>query len=181
MPRKHRRQRRPKDRMQEATAEAEAAVRAGADRLRARVERVAEAPTTWFTGEQELPKISGRVIELAEPISEAGDGVLPARTAISFATLAWNLSLLPEDVRRRELRAAAKEVEPDSLALRFEFQHMVSMLVRRKRELFPEDERFIMDYELVPAANGHTLTVMCAMPPEDEADDAENAVEGAGA
>ena len=75
------------------------------------------------------------------------------RYALQVAQLAWNADLLPDTERAIEEMAACS---PDPAGLR----RGIASLRERKRRLFPEDPRLIVEFRVEPGKDGFCLETM---------------------
>jgi len=101
-------------------------------------------------GSTGLPKLSERIIELAQPLLEDAESKKEEAISIDLSAMAWNLSLDVGKKREELLSTILKTLAPFSpfrkKALRKEFEN----LVRRKERLFPHDRRYIASWEVTP-------------------------------
>lgn len=93
-------------------------------------------------------KLSARLVEVARLL--VGDDSEPEewRTGISLAAIAWNLALLPQEMRDTEMRELLdllrekSGIEPDLLS------DLLGQLVKRKRLLYPDDQRTVLKWQV---------------------------------
>ena len=116
----------------------------------------------------ESRKMSKNILHLAEPLLEHSED---EEGALSVATIAWNLSLIPEDERgpklEKLLRPAAKKVPEIERGMRV----LLKDLVERKLELYPDDRRMILGHELARTGEDTMFNVVSTlMPPEGAKD-----------
>jgi hypothetical protein len=97
-------------------------------------------------------KMSVVLKKVAEPLLE----VLPERrqrsdvlTVMRLAMLAWDTSVMfaPEELDKA-LEKLSREVFRSDEAMREIALPLLQLLVARKRKLFPDDDRFVMDVEV---------------------------------
>jgi hypothetical protein len=90
-------------------------------------------------------RLSERLVDLIAPYREDGLTSQRYEMLIGAAATAWNLSLLPTAERPDALRQAfrnakIRDVEPAA--------EVIVALMRRKEQLFPDDRRTIMSWEV---------------------------------
>lgn len=108
-----------------------------------------------------VKKMSEVLLDFAEPLLEAcNDEQL--KGAIAIAAASWNMTFLPPEEQKAALdeliMAAAKG---DTLSDR-ETREVLHWLANRKKLLFADDNRIIIDYELVEEEAGPRLLVTSA-------------------
>ncbi|MCX7934000.1 MAG: hypothetical protein N3A66_01930 [Planctomycetota bacterium] len=93
-------------------------------------------------------RMSEALLALLEPI--LAEEKQPDENAwhanLGLACLAWNLALLQERDRERELMTVLQDLAGDDVLDRAILRKEIMDLVRRKLELFPEIERLIVDF-----------------------------------
>lgn len=101
-------------------------------------------------------RLSERLVDLIAPYRD--DGFTPARyeMLIGAAATAWNLSLLseaerPEALRQSFRRAKIRDIEAVA--------EVIVTLMRRKEQLFPDDDRTIVSWEVYESAGQCHVTV----------------------
>jgi hypothetical protein len=105
---------------------------------------------------KEHSRLSERLVDLIAPYRE--DGFTPERyeLLISAAAMGWNLSLLseterPEALRKCFRRAKVRDVEGVA--------QVIISLMRRKEQLFPDDDRPIVSWEVSESDGQWHVTV----------------------
>ncbi len=91
--------------------------------------------------------VSDAISRLIEPYGQDADDLDSFRTLVSFACVAWNLSILPrqeDDQLMEELMALTQADVEDSL----EMLALVNELMDRKNTFFPDVNRLIMDWKV---------------------------------
>lgn len=94
-------------------------------------------------------KMSEVLLDFAEPLlAELEDEDYKSMgKAISFAMAIWNSSLLPENEQKKGLEDILEIVGEDDPEMRNVGEYIVRMLLDRKKKYFPNNKRFIIDYE----------------------------------
>jgi|SRR5690348_12607992 len=102
-------------------------------------------------------KMSKVIQDFAEPLMEGVDSMEGTRNALLFAMTVWNYSLL--DAAER-----AKPEGPAALLLaQPQIKEVFELLLARKQELYPNNRRAILDYQLVPAGDGFRFNVISSL------------------
>jgi hypothetical protein len=81
------------------------------------------------------------------------------KAAITFSALCWNLALLRSEDQRTHLNNAISAIAESDPFKHREIQPFVRMLLDRKKALFADDKRLIVDYKVVEEAAGPRLLV----------------------
>jgi hypothetical protein len=93
-------------------------------------------------------KLSAALLELIEPYREQaakGGRITPM---VLLGELAWNLTLLQEEERQREIDEIFAKFFPDADAETvLDLRSILAILMLRKQLLFPDDRRLILNAE----------------------------------
>lgn len=108
-----------------------------------------------------LPALAGRLAELMAPFRGHAETLTEVRSLTAIAAFAWNLSLLPDSEHGRFLEAAIRQGAISDVV---PFRDIVSDLVERKRQLFPDDTRLIAGHEVSHSKSGFRFAVASARP-----------------
>ena len=104
-------------------------------------------------------KMSQVILDFAEPLLDAIDDDELFENAIGCAVTCWNLSFLTEKKQQRHLRAIVNELDKSHLLTRFEAEDCTRMLLERKRTLFADEKRIVVNYKVVEEEDQHHLFV----------------------
>jgi hypothetical protein len=107
-------------------------------------------------------KMSEVILDFAKPLLDAIDDEL-FENAIGCAVVCWNLSFLKEKRQQRQVRAIVKKVDKSALLTRFEAEDCVRMLLERKRILFADEKRIVVNYKIVEEEDHRHLYVMSTL------------------
>ncbi len=99
-------------------------------------------------------KMSEIILDLAKPLLEESEEFDWKLTALDLAIIAWNLSLAPEAEQQR-LQREFPQMFGDP-----ETRELFDLLLERKAELYPDNQRVIVDYEIRPKGSGHALRII---------------------
>jgi hypothetical protein len=101
-------------------------------------------------------RLSERLVDLIAPYREDGFPLERYEMLISAAAMGWNLSLLSETERPEALRQCfrdAKVRDVEGVA------QVIVSLMRRKEQLFPDDDRTIVGWEVSESDGQYHVTV----------------------
>jgi hypothetical protein len=109
-----------------------------------------------FTPRPSMGKASAALLEVADPLLELARDPDEMEKALALALLAWNLSLLPEKERMERMAKVIEGIVPgvaeDAQVNREElfdaFREIIAVLISRKLQLFPLDDRHLVDVEV---------------------------------
>lgn len=111
------------------------------------------------------PKLSARILELAEPYKDLTETDEAIRMLIDTAVLAWNIAIKPEDEHPAEIEETLKCLRaPDAKTLA-DGREILAAMVRRKLKLFPSDRRFVVNHQLTMGAENANLRVVALQLP----------------
>jgi hypothetical protein len=102
-------------------------------------------------------KASTRLIKLIEPYVEEPETRDSYEVLVIIGVLAWNLAVVPEAARLPLAEDLLRDAATSGLPLT---RAVLSNLVARKLELFPEDQRFIEKFDV--RQEGQRFTVLLA-------------------
>ena len=105
-------------------------------------------------------KMSEVILDFAEPLLDALDDDELFENAISCAVACWNLSFLPEKKQKKLVLSMVNELDKSVLLTRHEFEDCVRMLLERKRVLFADEKKIVVNYKIVEEEDHHRLLVM---------------------
>ena len=125
-----------------------------------------------------LEKISACLIELILPYLPEEAGIQAWRAGIAMAAMAWNLALLPESERDREIARMFQQAEARALDDPLLLEDLLQLLITRKLRFYPDDPRLILSWEVRKAGSRVHVTAMATLPdlpkgPEDSSLDAD--------
>jgi len=127
---------------------------------RTRLKQGSQAKADHVRRQSRRPKedwrLSERLVDLIAPYRE--NGLPPERyeMLIGAAATAWNLSLLPEARRPEVLRESLRGTKASDAEGAAE---LIVTLMRRKEQLFPEDDRPIVSWEVSESDDQCHVTV----------------------
>jgi phage gp29-like protein len=126
-------------------------------------------------------KLSAALIELCEPFELKDISTKEFEKLIALAAVAWNIAVLPKEERLEKLTAFVDEIPEMREELENEIDtvlhddskntdfapattmlHFIGAMIQRKEELFPNDDRIIMNFNIKDNPEGPYLTVASA-------------------
>jgi len=126
-------------------------------------------------------KLSAALIELCEPFEPENLSTKEFENLIALATVAWNIAVLPKAERLEKLTAFVEEMPDMKQKLENEIDtvlhddskvtdfatatttlHFIGAMIERKDELFPNDNRLIINFKVKDSPEGPHLTVSSA-------------------
>jgi hypothetical protein len=103
-----------------------------------------------------LPPLSERLTVLIAPYRDEAKTLHAYRALTTMAVLAWNLCLRPEANHERYIAKAVVRADLPDPGI---FRGIVSDLMQRKKQLFPDDARLIAGHEVSPTNDCFHLVV----------------------
>ena len=126
-------------------------------------------------------KLSTALIDLCEPFEPENLSTKEFESLIGLATVAWNIAVLPDDERLEKLAAFVEEIPEMRQELEIEIDtvlhddskdtdfapattmlHFIGAMIQRKDDLFPNDNRLILEFNVKDSPEGPHLTVSSA-------------------
>ena len=104
-----------------------------------------------------LEKMSEILLEYAKPFMDTIelDNKKEYEKAVILAMTLWNCSIMEEDPKNR--KAAKEMLKP--LMRDAESKSVMNYMLERKRQMYPNNKRMIMNYELTETPDGFNLSV----------------------
>jgi len=126
-------------------------------------------------------KLSAALIELCEPFEPDILSTKEFENLIALAAVAWNIAVLPKEERLERLTAFIETMPNMKEELESEIDtvlhddskntdfapattmlHFIGAMIQRKDELFPNDDRIVVNYKVKDNPEGPYLTVSSA-------------------
>ena len=107
-------------------------------------------------------KMSEVLLDFAEPMLESIPDSSYFDDAIAFSAVCWNLALMPSQEQRMHLNETVDAMAGSDLFKRDGIEQNIQMLLDRKKALFADNKRVIVDYEIVHEKTGPRLLVVSA-------------------
>ena len=123
-------------------------------------------------------KLSAALIELCEPFEPENLSTKEFENLIALAAVAWNIAVLPKEERLEKLTAFVDEMPKMRQELENEIGtvlhddskdtdfgpatttlHFIGAMIQRKDELFPNDNRLVLNYNVKDSLEDPHLTV----------------------
>ncbi len=116
------------------------------------------------TASSKLPKLSERILVLADRLMPEKPSEQETRVAISLAVLAWNVAVVPPEKRQEGLSVIGETMPDLNIIDRQEVENSVLKIAEVKERLFPDDRRFAINYRLVEEEGGLQFEVAATSP-----------------
>ncbi len=110
-----------------------------------------------FNPEGEI-SMSDAISQIIEPYANDAPDYNSFNNLVTFACLAWNTSILPE-AQRNEALGKIVDVIPGKMEDRFDTVALLTELMERKRKLFPNVTRMIMEYKVTDIGNDFHIAI----------------------
>lgn len=107
-------------------------------------------------------KMSEIIIDYAKPLLDAAKNEEEQKRAITIAVTIWNLSLLPEDGQSECIKEIANIIGTSDRGGTFSKNdnEILNYLIKRKKVLFSEINRMVVDYEFVETPDDFHLNIV---------------------
>lgn len=104
-----------------------------------------------------MPKISGCILELAQDLLEFAKNKSQRKKAVTAACVAWNIavSVDSEDSLQNGLNDFLASTDQDQ----DDFRKILLSLIMKKKLLFPDDMRLVVDFEVVDTKSYFSVNV----------------------
>jgi hypothetical protein len=114
-----------------------------------------------------MEKMSDVLLQFIEPYAGiAGDNDQAYHNLLGFAVAAWNIALLPVGSQEKALReVTATALRSPTPELRAASEGIIRDLIARKKSLFADNQRFIMDFRLTATPTDYRLEVKSTLGP----------------
>jgi len=127
---------------------------------------LASAGKEMTFGEASGPKLSARILKLAEPYLGIVRTEQSLRTLIAAAALAWNIAIQPEEEHREAIEHALSKLGNLDAETIEDGRVTLSGLIGRKLDLSPDDRRLVLNYQVDLAPGGILFHVVSTKLPE---------------
>lgn len=110
-------------------------------------------------------KMSDVLERFVEPYEDDEMTLNHRRNLLGLAVIAWNLALLPQSERKGMMKKLMREVlRGEDPLLQREARSIIEDMVARKDQLFADNQRYIVSYELQDLGTEFHLTVASTLP-----------------
>lgn len=111
-------------------------------------------------------KMSEVLLEFAEPLLDAFDDDSHFRDLTAIAVFCWNLTFLPPKEGEAAINDIVKQMAGRDAFKGRGLREALRALIERKKALYADDNRLIVNYEIIQEESGPRLLVMSS-PIED--------------
>jgi hypothetical protein len=106
--------------------------------------------------------MSDAISQLIEPFKDDVPDYNSFSNLVTFACIAWNISILPEN-QRYEALGEMMDVLPKKIEDRLEILSLLGELMERKRILFPNVSRAIIEHQVTDRGNDFHIAITSTM------------------
>ena len=111
--------------------------------------------------------MSDAISQIIKPYANDAPDYNSFNNLVTFACIAWNTSVLPED-QRNEALGKMVDVIPGKMEDRFDTLALLTELMERKRKLFPNIRRMIMEYKVTDRGNDFHIAIASTLEKKGE-------------
>jgi hypothetical protein len=112
-------------------------------------------------------KISDALGKLVKPYWESGMPLSAMQMLVSFGAVAWNMSIVPELEQAAEFDRMMTQIgqgqEAEGITI---VKALITEMIERKRMLFPEDDRVIVNFKVIEEGHHDFFITAAATAPE---------------
>ena len=102
--------------------------------------------------------MSDAISQLIKPYIDEAPDYNSFNNLVAFACLAWNTSILPEEKRDEALQKMLAVI-PAGMRDRFDIIALLTELMERKRKLFPNISRVIVEHKVTDLGNDFHIAI----------------------
>jgi len=138
------------------------------DKIEQRLSEITDADLKIVRGTSHA-SMSEALLEFAEPFMDAinTDDMEAYEKAVMTAIVLWNCAVMQgEKGKEKEIKKLLKPLMRDD-----EGKSIVRYMLDRKQEMFPNNNRYIVDYELTDKGDGYHLSVASTIESESRSGD----------
>lgn len=95
-----------------------------------------------------MMKMSDAISEIMAPFMEFADTLESFKKLVVTACIAWNAANTSPPLREVKIRKAANAFTGMTFRDRQDFKAIIKELIRRKKLLYPDDKRLVVNYEV---------------------------------
>lgn len=152
----------PKYEDNEETPEDHAATLLGQKRL---AEKLKNQNVMLSSPIDSMPKLSAAILELAKDMLASARNKSERKTAITIACVAWNIAVVADDQDslQHELNHFFTTCVEDRQNQN-DFTQIILSMVTKKKLLFPDDVRLVVDFEIVDTKTYFSVNVASMLP-----------------
>jgi len=137
------------------------------ERFRNRVQQRMGDKCSILQGDLNGVKMSAVILDLADFLLEMAHTKERQKAAITITCIAWNIAVAGME-KAQKLFDAYFETIDDPIHQQ-DTLDIIETIIERKQLLYPEINRFILDYEVVGTKNNLHLNIVSTVPEEDVA------------
>ncbi|MBC8335958.1 MAG: hypothetical protein ISR59_00065 [Anaerolineales bacterium] len=109
-------------------------------------------------------KVSERIQKLIEPNQDMGSTLHAYKNLVGMACMAWTTATLPKNKENELISQFVQSMPETEKGIRKDITLFIKKLIKRKKKLFPNDNRAIIEYRVTERKNEYQLAVVAAVP-----------------
>jgi hypothetical protein len=117
-----------------------------------------QQPIVSLPGDEKMSRI---ILDFAAPYTATAESEEELRIALQICMVAWNIALLPPDVREQNVESLIKDAVSAGAD---DFMACIDKMVERKQQYFADCRRWILAHELEMTRHGPRLSVVSTRP-----------------
>ena len=111
--------------------------------------------------------MSDAIWKLIEPYKHDAPTYGAFRTLVTFACTAWNASILPADKQSDLIDKILSATSTKTTEDRLDIFALITALMERKKRLFPDVSRMILEFKVTDIGDGFHIAVASTMEEQD--------------
>lgn len=113
-----------------------------------------------------LLKMSEALEQLVEPYAYAANSEEAYENLISLGAMAWNMTVMPPEATKEITKGMIAMLGEDPEDVQF-VSEQLNALMQRKKKLFPNEDRLIVDFRIEDLGDSRHLTVISHLVPKE--------------
>ncbi len=124
----------------------------------------------WIAADSGQSQFSARILEFAQPLTDAAIGTEAEKRAVQMAIICWNAAILPGNKGLETIAPTLREIAGGDRKLERELFDIFEIMRARKHVHFDGDDRFVVDFAFTDTPDGLCLNVVSEPMSRDQAE-----------
>jgi hypothetical protein len=124
-----------------------------------RVKNLYDSDLLYVDADPGIVKISGIILELCKEYLDKVETDKRRESIISLTCMAWNLSFLEENDRKKEISTIASKLKID-FDIQASLREILTDLAQKKLKHYSLDNRYILDYQISDLGDNFHLNII---------------------
>lgn len=106
---------------------------------------------------------------LIEPFMSLTENLIPLKLLVMLGIVAWNTTITGPEIRESlmaSMRATLRQQEGEQIVGAEILDLMIDAMIERKKELYPHNQRLMLDFKLTEVGGGFHISVASTPSPE---------------